>query len=259
MAIKAKLANMDGLSDAVKALYRKDGEHFVLDVEPVDGFALENVQGLKSALLKERETVANLSAGVESFKGIDAAKAREALEKVKSMDSWTPSEKANELIEKRGKDVAAMKDAEYAPKVKAYEATRKAYESLVIGKALEDAATKHKFTVPALVPKLFGDAVRLEEKDGVFTPVIIGADGKAIMKLDGQANSRPLSIDEFIAEKAKDPMFAPLIAGTTATGTGSRTPQSNGNGHTNPSNPFAEQAAATETFNSLLTRRLAAT
>lgn len=224
MAIKATVKTLDGLSDAVKALYKQDGDKFMLDVEPSDGFELVG-GGLKTALLKERETVSELKAASEAFKGLDPKAAREALEKVKTMDSWTPSEKANELAEKRGKDVAAMKDAEYAPKVKAYEATRKAYESLVIGKALEDAATKHKFTVPSLVPKLFGESVRLEEKDGVFTPVVIGPDGKPLMKLDAQANSRPVTIDEYIAEKAKDPTYAPLIAGTKATGTGGTVPQ----------------------------------
>lgn len=230
MAIKATVKTLDGLSDAVKALYKQDGDKFMLDVEPSDGFELTG-GGLKTALQRERETVAELKAANEAFKGLDPKSAREALEKVKTMDSWTPSEKANELIEKRGKDVATAKDAEYAPKLKRADAIHKAYESLVVDKALEDSAAKHKFTVPALAPKLFRENVRLEEKDGIFTPVVLGQDGKPATKINTKDGSSTLiSIDEFIAEKAKDPMFAPLIAGTKATGTGGKLPQTDEKG-----------------------------
>lgn len=244
MAIKATVKTLDGLSDAVKALYKQDGDKFMLDVEPSDGFELVG-GGLKTALLKERETVSELRAASEAFKGLDPKAAREALEKVKTMDSWTPSEKAQELADKRGKEVAALKDAEYAPVKKSYEAIRKAYELQLIGKALEDAATKHKFVAPALAPKLFGENVRLEEKDGVFTPVVLDQSGKPLKEINKDGTERAVSIDEFIAAKAKDPIYAPLIAGTKATGTGGNVPSNPKGEETKPYN-YASRDQAIE-------------
>jgi len=250
MALKAMLKTLDGLNDAQKALYKQDGDKFMLDVEPVDGFELVG-GGLKSALLRERENREAAEKRLERFKDVDPDKAREAFEKVKSMDTWTPGEKTQELIEKRGKEVAALKDAEYAPKVKHAEAIRKAYESLTLEKALEDAAAKHKFIAPKLAPKLFRENVRLEEKDGVFTPVVVGQDGKPVKQVNKDGTDRYLTIEEFVAQKAQDKEYAPLIAGNGATGTqGGRMPQDPTG--TQPRTVHYNQAAAVEKLAQLL-------
>ena len=60
MAIKSIIASLEDAPENVRSLYREgtadegaEGK-FILDVEPADGFSLENVDGLKSALSSER-------------------------------------------------------------------------------------------------------------------------------------------------------------------------------------------------------------
>lgn len=245
MALKAMLKTLDGLEAPVKALYKQDGDKFMLDVEPTEGFELVG-GGLKTALLKEREAREAAEKRIEQFKDVDPDKARDALKKVDAMKNWTPDEKVRELIEVKTKELAAQKDAEYAPKLKSAEATRKAYESLVIDKALEDAAAKHKFLAPALAPKLFRESVSLVEKDGKLLPVVLGQDGKPAMKVENSGATRNVTIDEFMAEKAQDPMYAPLIAGNGATGTQGRLPE--GGRNDKPKTVHYSQSEALERF-----------
>lgn len=59
MALKFKLATLDGLDDAIKALYAQKDGGFVLQVDGAE--SSEDVAGLKTALLKERENNAAYS------------------------------------------------------------------------------------------------------------------------------------------------------------------------------------------------------
>lgn len=218
MALKAKLENLEGVTDAHKALYRKEGDAYLLDVEPVEGYVLENVTALKGALAKEREQAAERGKALEAFGDLDPGTARDALTKVGQMKNWSSDEKVKEQIEARGKEVAAAKDAEYGPKLQALDSVRKAYEVLTIDNALRDAGVKAKFLAPALVPRLLRDAVKLDEREGKLTPVVMDANGKPRVVINNDGTSRDMSIDEFVAEQAKLPEYLPLIAGSTASG-----------------------------------------
>ena len=78
MALKAILKSLDGLSDAVKELYKKDGEEYRLEVEgmvpkaSLDEFRESNVE-----LKKKNET---LTAELKKWDGIDHSKVKETLE-----------------------------------------------------------------------------------------------------------------------------------------------------------------------------------
>lgn len=224
MALKAMLKNLDGLDAAAKAFYKADGDRFLLDVEAVEGFELVGA-GLKTALAKERQTREELEKRVEAFKDFDPDKARDALKRVDAMKNWTPEEKVNEQLQAKLKELAAQKDAEYKPRIDGLEATRKAYESLVIDKALEDAAAKNKFISPKLAAKLFRDQVALADSK----PVVMGTDGKPRKVMLNDGTERTVTIDEYVAEQAKLDDYKPLIAGNSATGTQGRNPQTQTN------------------------------
>lgn len=225
MALKAMLQTLNGLDDAAKAMYRQDGEHFILDVEPVEGFALENVSALKTALQREREAAETASKTAKAFDGLDPVKAREALEKLEKVRNWTPDDKVNDLLEARTQELAEKKDAEKAAIEAKLNTYRKRYEAVTVEAMLKDAATKAKFISPALAPKLFRDAVRLEETEqGDLIPVVLGPDGKAATVVENSGKVRPKTIEEYVAEMAKTDEFAPLVAANSATGTAGTRP-----------------------------------
>src|SRR4051794_27617528 len=50
MALKAIVETIDSVPEAVRGLYKEAEGKFILDVESVEGYALEDVSGLKSTL-----------------------------------------------------------------------------------------------------------------------------------------------------------------------------------------------------------------
>jgi hypothetical protein len=98
MALKAVLATLAGLAADVSKLYKQDGDRFVLDVEPSDGFALENIEGLKKTMGKEITARKAAEAKLEAFADLDPDKARDALSKVDKMKDWKPDEKVKEQL-----------------------------------------------------------------------------------------------------------------------------------------------------------------
>lgn len=220
MALKAMVKTLDGIEDAQKSLYRRESNgaesRYVLDVEPVEGYALENVAGLKGALVKERENVAEAGKRLDAFRDLDPVKARDALAKVDAMKSWTPDDKVREQIEARTREMAVKHDHEVASLKTSNAQLRAGYEKVTVEHALVQAATRHQFMVPAIAARLFRDQVAL---DANLQPVVLGADGKARQTVNNDGAVRSVTIDEFVAEQAKNPDYAPLIQGNGATGT----------------------------------------
>lgn len=228
MALKATLDKLDGLDDAAKALYKPDGEHFILDVEPTGGFALENVTALKTALQRERESAEAATKVSKAFDGLDPAKARDALEKVEKMRDWTPDDKVKDLLEARTKTLAEKLNAEKAEIERKLDTYRTQYEAVTIDAALKDAAAKAKFISPALAPKLFRDAVKLHETEQGLLPVVLGSDGKPVQVVENNGTVRFQTIEEYVAGMAKTEEYAPLVAANSATGTAGKQPAAGG-------------------------------
>lgn len=219
MALKAMVKSLDGITEAHRALYRKDGEGdkavFVLDVEPAEGFALENVTGLKSTIQKLRDSEGEKEQRLAAFKDLDPTTARDALKKVEQMKHWSSDDKVREQVDQHGKQVAAAKDAEIAALNQKLANITKGYEAATVERALIDAAQKAKFVAPNIAARLFRDAVKLDDK---LQPVVIGADGKARQVVNNDGTSRNMTIEEYVAEQAKQDEYKPLVAGNGATG-----------------------------------------
>lgn len=88
--LKAVVTDLNTLDEGLRGYYvEKDGKFF-LNVTPVDGFQLDNTQGLKTALGAERNNVSVLQAQLKPYEGLDAAAARTAIERVTAFGDITP-------------------------------------------------------------------------------------------------------------------------------------------------------------------------
>jgi hypothetical protein len=89
--LKAVVTDLNTVDEVYRGAYvGKDGKFF-LNVTPVDGFELDNVHGLKTALGAERNTVAQLKDTVKPFEGLDAGTARSAIESLSAFGEITPA------------------------------------------------------------------------------------------------------------------------------------------------------------------------
>lgn len=220
MALKALLASLDGIDDATKALYvEKDGK-FILDVDPVDGFALEDVNGLKTALGKERTTREKLERDVVKFNDLDPDKARSALTELEELKRLDPNKEADkianskfeaakaQLLEKHTAEVQALKDRDSQ--------LTKTIEGLLIDAAATSALAEAKGSVELLLPHVRAHT-RVKETDGKFTVEVVDKDGNAKI---ADAKGTPMDIKGLVAEMRQSDAFGRAFEASGNSGTG---------------------------------------
>lgn len=194
--LKYQLDSLEGLDPAVSAMYEsKDGKH-VLKVEGIPQG--EDVAGLKAKveeLLNEKKAAAQKAREAEAeTKRIAEEAARksgdvEALEK-----SW------QEKLAKREQELTADRDG-LSSQIKA----------LTVGRAATDLSSE--LAVPGSAKALLPHIERrlsMDVRDGQAVVTVLDANGKP----------SAATLDELKAEIASDPVFAPLIAASKATGGG---------------------------------------
>jgi len=121
MALKARLEALEGLDDSVKGLYRQDGEVFLLDVEGVDGWALEDIGGLRTTVQKERKAAREATAALSAYKlpdgnFLDPTDALDAIVRVEEFSKLDPEKDAEKLAAKKIEDARTVINAEWQNK-----------------------------------------------------------------------------------------------------------------------------------------------
>lgn len=225
MALKAALTAEEfaKIPDPFKAEYKetKAGSgKYVLDVTPTDGFALEDVAGLKSALGKERSDKEALERAAKAYEGIDVAKAREAMAQLEEIKKNPLDERVRAQVEARekaltekfGKDLAA-KDAEASD-------YRKQLEEQLVESAVVAALAKHKGNAALLSPHVTKQ-IRVEKdaRGKYVARVIDPATGTPRISLKS-GSSANMDIDELVETMKASDVFGVAFEGSKASGTG---------------------------------------
>lgn len=229
MTLKAMLDSLDAADEAVRGHYvEKDGK-FVLDVATVNGWALEDVKGLKSALSAERKGKRDAVQHLKAFGDYDEA-----------LDTFEPAVDATEYGRMKTQ-LEKLKDAKPDEKAKA---EREAWEKQVLDKhagelktrdgmvtelnahlqkhlVLGAAATaigKHKGDVDLLMPHVRASA-RLEKNGkGDYAVKVVGPDGNPLVS-QKSGETGDMTIDEYVGTVLKD-RFPAAYEGTGSSGTG---------------------------------------
>lgn len=208
MALKAVLASLDEVPEALRSLYvEKDGK-FLLDVEGVvpkerlDEFRTTNVN-----LLKERDA---LKAQVEKYKDIDPEKARTALTQLQKIEEGKllTEGKLDEVVTKR---TEAMR-AEYENQIKALKTAQTSVvgerdtlsgqlSKLLIDGSAREIALKLGARPEALPFILLKSAAEWQMKDGKPTPI---KDGNLVYGKDGQT---PITMEEWVGGLATEAAY----------------------------------------------------
>jgi hypothetical protein len=226
--LKAVVTDLNAVDEGDRKYYvQKDGKFF-LNVTPVDGFVLENVDGLKGALGAERNTVSQLRDQLKPFEKIDPAAARTALDAIAAYGDITP-EKAKTAIETAQRlsaiDPAKEADRLAGEKVTTALNTHKAQwtlqetelkgsitnlqaqnesltgqlQSLLKGNQIKDELAKHNPLDDArdAIELLAGNAVRTSVKDGKVVVEVVDAAGNPRIK---DAQGTPFTVGDLVAE-----------------------------------------------------------
>ena len=210
MPIKAAIKTLDEVAETHRALYRQEGEIFVLDTEPALGWGTENIEGLKGTLGKLRKERGDLEAIARNFDGLDATAAREALKKVEEFANIDPKKEADRLAEEKARakvsQIQSMFDTERAGLVKSRDALKGQLVKLGVDAEIDRALTSLESQGHKIVPSVRGDLrtilrqfVAHEFDDGLGTLKITVHDGAGVPKVKNTAGDL-MTIADLVAE-----------------------------------------------------------
>jgi len=242
--LKAIIAKLEDAPENVRSLYRAgtadegtDGK-FVLNVDPTDGFALENVEGLKTALSAERTEHGKTRQKVKAFEGIDPEKAKAAIAKVDELGDLDPKKDVDRLVEEKVGAQLSQLNERHADELSARDKKIQGRDALLRKALVHDAALKAIISekgdpdllLPHVLPTIHLD---LDEDDsGNITPKIKVIDAAGNVRI-GDSQGNPMKIEQLVGEFKKHDKFSKLFEGDGVSGTGERDEQrrrSNGGG-----------------------------
>lgn len=227
MPLKAVVETTDDLPEAVKSLYRAGDNDatkgkFVLDVEPVEGFALEHIEGLRNAFATTKTELEKSTKALEGYKGLPAASTlKDKLEKLKTLESIDPQSEAAKIVEARV--TAALNEAGSKHKTEIDAATAEgdrlwgALNGALIASAAKDSITKEKGSPALLMPHI---KARTKIDRATLEVTVLRDDGTPFYNNSG----KPGTIDDLVADLKKHPdygrAFEAPMSGSGAKGGG---------------------------------------
>lgn len=198
--LKFQLDTLEGVDEAVRALYTEKDGKFVLGIEG----------------LPQQEDVSGLKAKVDELLGEKKAaekKAREAEEAARLEREELARKSGNvEELERSWTEKFSRREAELTGTLEQERATLSGQiRDLTVGRTATDIASALAVqgSAKALLPHI-ERRLSVEQRDG--KPVVV--------VLDSQGKLSAATLDELKAEIANDAAFAPLIAGSKASGGG---------------------------------------
>lgn len=228
MALKALVDAIDTVPEPARAFYKEADGKFILDVEPVDGFALEDVSGLKNTLGKEMTLRKKLEKDVVKFKDIDPDKARDALARLEELGNIDPAKDADKIVNERLEAAKRQLLEKHGEELKTRDGRiaglTKTVESLMVDQVATAALAEAKGAVELLLPHVQRHTRVREDANGSFIVEVVDKDGNARI---GNAKGDPMTIKDLVQEMRKSETFGRAFEGTGHTGSGTR-PNSSG-------------------------------
>lgn len=235
MILKAIVETTDGLPDEIKDFYEPvEGVGFKLKVEPAGGYELDNIQGLKSALGKERTTREALEKSVAKFKDLDADKAREAMEKLEELSKIDPEKEADKIASTKFEAAKSELLKRHEAEIKAREERISKLngflqETLVDQEAIREIS-EAKGSVDLLLP-IVRKYMRVKELDsGKFFTEVVDDEGNGRI---ADAKGSPMTTKDLVAELRASEKFGRAFdaSGTQGSGKQPITPAAGGAGN----------------------------
>ena len=224
--------SLDDVPEQYRELYKEDDSgKYRLDVQGVE--FPDEVQGLKSALEKERERRKEAEKERAKYESVDIDQYRALLEEREKREE--------EQAAKRGEfdKLLQKKQSEWEKRLEQERESAQALEAQVLGlirdnearKALEQAEAN----VDLLLPHVLERVNVIAEDDGKRRAVVLNDEGVPRLNDDGDE----MSISELVAEMAESDRFRAAFPGKVKSGGGSAT-TSAGRANSSPFGPDAD-------------------
>jgi len=213
MALQLVADSISDLPEALRETAKPDGTRYVAQIP--QGWAVEDVGGLRKALSDERANRKAAEARVKTFDGIDDAEAaRDALERLRS-GALKGSKEVDEFKLALQAKVKADLDKLAAEKA----ALETQLAETLIDRDAATAIARHKGK-PALLTPVLRQRIRLETNgDGRRHAVVLGEDSKPMVSRKA-GSTAPMGVDEFVEMLRDDADFRSAFDASGAGGSG---------------------------------------
>ncbi|MBS7703310.1 hypothetical protein [Chelatococcus asaccharovorans] len=245
--LKAYVDDIEALDEGLRQFYRKveDDKHplggkFVLAVEPVAGFGIENVETLKSALASERERREKNDRLLKDFEGLNAADVRQKLERLERVSKIDPDKESDRLAAEKidafktqvQKDIQELKTRHEDREGRLVQQVN----YLMSTSEAKGALAKHGGDIELLLPHVERQTRVKETEDGRFIVEVIDDKGIARIK---DASGALMTIEDLVIEmRGKDP-FGKAFSNSGTSGGGAK-PGAAGGGRPTEKNPWSK-------------------
>ncbi len=229
MPLPYEVDKLDGIDPKIAGEYVKgeDGK-FRLGLDLPDGFKVENVSGLTTALSRERENVKKANERLAKLGDIDPEAAVKAYRKVEEWGkSGDPESKLKAQIESIQAQLAEAHGKEKAALQKQLEEQEAELREAVHMSQIDQAIAKSGGKASMLKPLLL-QLTRMEKVDGKRAVRVYGPDG--MVRVNTQNANAPFTLDMQLEELKKHPDWSAAFpatgnsgGGTTGSGAGGGT------------------------------------
>lgn len=244
--LKAILDNLDGINAEIAAEYTQVDGKYRLQVESANGFALEDVRGLKSALEAERGNASTSAKLLKAFEGLDPVEAREAIEAME-LGGAKNDEDTKVLLENMKKQLGEKHGAEMTTLNTRMSAMQKQLEDGLVGgeaaKAFADLGGNSKLLMPHIDAQ-----TEIQEIDGRFVATVIDKEGNVRISSEAGSTSN-MTVAELVKSMRGDETFAGCFKGSGASGGGAHN-HAGGGGNGSDVTLTKEQYRDVDTFRS---------
>lgn len=204
MKLKATLKTLDGVDEAIAALYEKgdDGNYHLsvdgmVSKDKLDEFRNKNIELLKD---------------MEKFKDVDPTKYKSLMEEHRKIQEkeWIEAGEIDKVVNQRISTMREEFQTKEADYVKSISTMNTRLESLLIDNEVRSAATKSGIRPSAVDDVLLRAKTIYSIKDGVAVPS--DSKGQVIYGKDGVT---PMAINEWVdsLKKSADHLFTPSNGG----------------------------------------------
>jgi len=257
MALDAFYEAEANIPEALKEHYVKNDAsgHFILALNQAgDGWAVENVNGLKSALSKQQERAKKAETVLKGFSdlGMEASEITALNEELTALRAGggDVDKRVTELQRQVDAQKAAHKsevEKSVAPHLQRSTALEKQLTQTLVDHTLDAMIVKHKGE-PVLLNRALRDFVKVDvaedlTADNPFSFSVVDSDGTPRIK---SADMLPMSIEELVVEAKTNEQFARAFDAADSSGGGGHPGAAGGDGGSNGKYTPAQAASLSQ-------------
>lgn len=221
MALKAFIKDLSAVEESQQGLYKEIEGGYVLEVEPADGYDLQNVSGLKNALQKLKGDYEQAKTTLKSFGELDPQDALRKLERYEKLKDLNPEKLKKELK----LEAQELVSSEYKAKIEAANQKADSLKSAVRKAAMQEvnAAIAATGANPVFLEGYLSKVADVEFNDDGYELVFKNKTGEKRFNIDDKGNSVPFTANDLVKELQKDETYGQIFPSNSNSGGGGQT------------------------------------